>query len=338
MENIWIWTADHDMDTPAQTQINVYSGRGLLIESQGPTWMYGTASEHHVMYQYQVSQAQNLYMAMIQTESPYYQPSPAAPAPFTAGLFPNDPTFSDCDTGSSSDCAVSWALRIIDSTIIYSMGAGLYSWFSDYDQTCLSTEDCQRRAVYISQSTDTWLYNLVTKGIVEMVSPVNENATLSASNINGFMASILAWVRENNNTIGAEQFPGFQIIDLTDLDGLTATCATALTQTIHCSYYFLSYQSPRVGVSLQNATLTDEICGSSCGTSLAQWFENVASNCANETIGDTNPTLIGGYIWEGYNQTCLKDPSSGQYCTGMSTSLREYTNIANQESRGRRDR
>lgn len=96
LENVWVWTTDHDMDIPAQTRINVYSGRRLLIESQGPTWMYGTASEHNVMYQYQVSEAKDLYMAMIQTESPYYQPSPEAPSPFTAGLFPNDPTFTDC--------------------------------------------------------------------------------------------------------------------------------------------------------------------------------------------------------------------------------------------------
>jgi hypothetical protein len=123
LENVWLWAADHDMDIPAQTQINVYSGRGVLVESQGPTWMYGTASEHHAMYQYQISQAHNLYMGMIQTESPYYQPSPTAPSPFTAGLFPNDPTFSDCE-GSASQCAMSWALRIIDSSTIYSMGAG----------------------------------------------------------------------------------------------------------------------------------------------------------------------------------------------------------------------
>lgn len=28
MENLWAWVADHDMDIPAQTQIDIYSGRG----------------------------------------------------------------------------------------------------------------------------------------------------------------------------------------------------------------------------------------------------------------------------------------------------------------------
>lgn len=123
LENIWAWTADHDLDSTAQAQINVYSGRGILVESQGPTWMYGTASEHNVLYQYQISNANNLYMSMIQTESPYFQPSPKAPQPFNTGLFPNDPVFTDCDA-SSVKCAISWALRIIDSTSVYIMGTG----------------------------------------------------------------------------------------------------------------------------------------------------------------------------------------------------------------------
>lgn len=32
----------------------------MLIESQGPSWFYGTGSEHSVLYQYQVSNAQNV--------------------------------------------------------------------------------------------------------------------------------------------------------------------------------------------------------------------------------------------------------------------------------------
>jgi len=41
------------------------------------------------MYQYQFSNASNIFMSMIQTESPYFQPKPLAPLPFTPGLFPN---------------------------------------------------------------------------------------------------------------------------------------------------------------------------------------------------------------------------------------------------------
>lgn len=124
LENIWAWVADHDLDVVSQDQIDIYAARGILIESQGPTWLYGTSSEHNVLYQYQVSGAKDLVLGMIQTESPYFQPVPKAPKPFSTGLFPNDPTFNDCPAGSKT-CAYSWALRVIDSTSTYFLGSGM---------------------------------------------------------------------------------------------------------------------------------------------------------------------------------------------------------------------
>lgn len=38
MENNWFWTADHDIDDPANTQLTIYSGRGLFIESTAGTF------------------------------------------------------------------------------------------------------------------------------------------------------------------------------------------------------------------------------------------------------------------------------------------------------------
>lgn len=47
LENVWAWTADHDLD--GADQVSIYTGRGILIEStNGPVWMYGTAAEHNV--------------------------------------------------------------------------------------------------------------------------------------------------------------------------------------------------------------------------------------------------------------------------------------------------
>ena len=115
-------------------------------------------------------------------------------------------------------------------------------------------------------------------------------------------------------------FPGFQIYEAEDLNGLvTDACATALSQTIHCSPYFMQYQSPRVGQSTGDSALTDMLCDPSCGVSLQSWFDNVASNCADQFLGDADPTLLGGYVWQGYNETCLKDPSTGEYCTGKTS-------------------
>ncbi|KAJ5130998.1 Peptidoglycan-binding Lysin subgroup, partial [Penicillium bovifimosum] len=314
LENIWAWTADHDLDTTAQEQINIYSGRGILVESQGPTWLYGTSSEHNVLYQYQVSNAKDLYMGMIQTESPYFQPTPHAPQPFKTGLFSNDPVFADCD--SSANCFASWALRIIDSSSVYVMGTGIYSWFSDYSQACLDTENCQQRAVEISQSTDTWIYNLVTKGIVEMISPVNEDPTLAANNVNGFMSSILAWVRGSNTTIGERTFPGFQIYTAERLEGLglTESCTTALTQKVLCSPFLKTWTSPGIGQYYENTTFTDMLCDAGCGESLGSYVDNVETYCANQTIGSSIPTRNGGTIYHNYNLTCLMDQDTNKYC------------------------
>lgn len=69
-ENNWFWVSDHELDITDFNQINIYNGRGVLIESTGPVWMYGTASEHNVLYNYQIQNAANVYMALIQVETP----------------------------------------------------------------------------------------------------------------------------------------------------------------------------------------------------------------------------------------------------------------------------
>ncbi|KAJ7919716.1 putative exo-beta-1,3-glucanase [Mycena leptocephala] len=67
--------------------------RGILVESaRGPVWLVGTASEHHVIYQYAFNNAQNIYTGLIQTETPYFQPTPIPPAPFSTNPLYGDPS------------------------------------------------------------------------------------------------------------------------------------------------------------------------------------------------------------------------------------------------------
>ena len=116
--------------------ISVYTARGMLIESVDAVWLYGTASEHAVFYQYNFNAARNVFAGMLQTESPYYQPSPAPPAPYKAnvGVFRGDPKYN---CGNDFDgCDESWAVMIVGSQNIYVCSAGIYSWFSTYAQTC----------------------------------------------------------------------------------------------------------------------------------------------------------------------------------------------------------
>ena len=66
LENNWIWTADHDVEDPLLRQITVYTGRGLLDESKsGPVWLVGTAVEHHVKYEYQFANTQDVFAGQV---------------------------------------------------------------------------------------------------------------------------------------------------------------------------------------------------------------------------------------------------------------------------------
>ncbi|KAK0103224.1 hypothetical protein ONS95_005259 [Cadophora gregata] len=155
-ENVWLWGSDHMIDDPdlvdannTMVQNSIYVARGFLIESVRPTWLYGTASEHAVFYQYNFNKAQNVFAGMIQTESPYFQPTPKPPAPFTetVGVFPSDPSYANCTAGKQDElggCDESWAVIMRGCANVMIAGAGLYSWFSTYAQDCIDVHACQK--------------------------------------------------------------------------------------------------------------------------------------------------------------------------------------------------
>jgi len=193
-ENTWGWVADHELDLPDHNQISIYNGRGFLIESQKATWMYGTAAEHSVLYNYQVATARNVYMLGIQTETPYFQPEPNALSPFTPQPAQwNDPTFTFCAQGDT-DCYMAWGLKVVASHNVLVYGAGLYSFFDDYDQSCLATESCQENMVHVhGGSGNVWLYGLNTKASVNMVSVDGVPQVQGASTRNGFTDTLAGW-------------------------------------------------------------------------------------------------------------------------------------------------
>lgn len=134
LENNWFWVADHELDLADHNKINIFNGRGVLIESDSaPVWLYGTSSEHSVLYNYQISNAANVYMALIQTETPYFQSNPDATTPFKVNPTYSDPTFS-----GSAATNKAWGLRIVDSKDVWIHGAGLYSFFVSFSPPFLS--------------------------------------------------------------------------------------------------------------------------------------------------------------------------------------------------------
>ncbi|KAH6617808.1 glycoside hydrolase family 55 protein [Chaetomium sp. MPI-SDFR-AT-0129] len=197
-ENSWIWTADHDIDDESNTQITLYAGRGFYVEStNGPLWLWGTGSEHFVLYQYQFANTKNIFMGQIQTETPYYQPTPNALVPFTPNTSLNDPDFSASCAGVDGNCAAAWGLRILDSSDVLVYGGGLYSFFSDYSTSC-STFDagqtCQQRIASIEGSvSNVGLYNLNTIGTIEMINRDGKKVAGFKENENTFASNVAVY-------------------------------------------------------------------------------------------------------------------------------------------------
>lgn len=120
-------------------------------------------------------------------------------------------------------------------------------------------------------------------------------------------------------------FEGFQVYTLESLNKPTLQtvpqgCKTALAARIHCNRYVSTWTNPSYHGPL-NKTKVTSVCAKSCGESLENYFKQVSKNCSS--VGNINnhvPELVGGRMWAGYNETCLRQPKKheGEYCNGMS--------------------
>ncbi|KAJ0168006.1 Glucan 1,3-beta-glucosidase [Colletotrichum tanaceti] len=207
MENCWLWIADHDLEDPLYTQITVYAGRGLLIEStDGRVWLSASGSEHHTLYQYQLYQTRDVYMGQVQSETPYYQPNPPATIPFPRVEGYHDPDFeTDCRSRPAPgpgvpQCAMAWGLRIIGSRNVVAFGAGHYSFFNNYSTDCCQIgagTQCQQRIVDVCDASgnstatdDVRVHNLQIVGTQAMVTRDGKDVALFKDNVAGFTAGI----------------------------------------------------------------------------------------------------------------------------------------------------
>ncbi|KAJ4347892.1 uncharacterized protein N0V89_009264 [Didymosphaeria variabile] len=212
LENNWLWVADHDLDDSLNnnTQITIYAGRGLLDQSlQGRVWLYGTAVEHHVKYEYQFVDTKDVVMGQIQTETAYYQPNPDATMPFPENLALFDPVFSSTPASNNTSNSTSnsthpispnnaegWGLRILRSSNLHVYGAGLYSFFDNYSTKCSDVASegvCQTRMVSIEGSAlshDVNLYNVNTVGATWMVTRDGVDIVANSDNNSTFVDGV----------------------------------------------------------------------------------------------------------------------------------------------------
>jgi glucan 1,3-beta-glucosidase len=195
MENNWFWvssspyfpqsfqkpdhltplqTADHDLDDPSSTRVSIYTGRGLLVEGSN-VWLYSSGVEHHAIYQYQFAGAKDVFAGYIQTETPYWQPTPdARTQPFPRNEALRDPDYNSfCPEGICD----ALGLRILDSENLLFYGIGLYSFFKSYDVSCSSDSiaagrrDCQNRIASIEGNTsNVQAYSFNQVGALQMLT------------------------------------------------------------------------------------------------------------------------------------------------------------------------
>jgi glucan 1,3-beta-glucosidase len=172
-ENAWLWTADHDLDGTNPTTIAV--GRGMLIAATQGTWLTGTGVEHNVLYAYQLDNAQNVFAALQQVETPYWQPAPRAPEPWTPDPAWKDPTF-ECE-GQGDECYMSWHLRVIgeQTKTVALYGQAFWVFFFKGSLDCQGPDGtCQTNSVGFQGlgeggGKDVAIYNLNTRGVYDLV-------------------------------------------------------------------------------------------------------------------------------------------------------------------------
>ncbi|KAI0875792.1 glycoside hydrolase family 55 protein [Hypoxylon argillaceum] len=200
MENVWLWTADHDIDDAKLSQVTIYAGRGLLVESTaGNIWMVGTSVEHHVRYQYLFRNTQNIYAGQIQTETPYFQPNPSARSPYPLNTT-SDPNFDvSCPVATAAaNCAEAWGLVVKASKNVLIYGAGLYSFFSNYASACSATGAdtlCQQGMVLYdaAATTNFRMYGLNTVGAYGMIYKDTVRMATYSYNIDVYPSSIISF-------------------------------------------------------------------------------------------------------------------------------------------------
>ncbi|KAF7974441.1 hypothetical protein HWV62_12174 [Athelia sp. TMB] len=145
-------------------------------------------AEHHTLYQYNLVGASDHWIGLAQTETPYYQPVPVPPAPFSTETAYNDPSYP-------SSGAMAWAMNIASSQSIVLFGGGFYNFFNNYDQTCLATNTCQSQIVNVDSASSAQFYSVSTVGVVYQLSVGESGVIKSSDGPNGFAETFTAWTK-----------------------------------------------------------------------------------------------------------------------------------------------
>ncbi|THG96061.1 hypothetical protein EW026_g5707 [Hermanssonia centrifuga] len=169
-ENVWVWTADHDLDDPNQGQIDSFNARGIFIDhAVGPCSIILT--KH--------SDGNTILSACT-----------CGPCAFQSSATWNDPSWAN--SGSA------WALNIASSSDIFIYGAGLYSFFINYSKTCKTSVSCQKSLVLVdSDSAAIYIYSLSTIGATTMLTIDSTDVISQSDNTDGLQSTVSKWSASN---------------------------------------------------------------------------------------------------------------------------------------------
>jgi hypothetical protein len=99
---------------------------------------------------------------------------------------------SSSSVRAPSNCCSS---TLIKPSTIHSIGAGLYSFFSNYNQDCLATTSCQSQILNIDDESSVSIYSLSTVGVSYQISVQGQGIVDQSLNKNGFQETVTAWSR-----------------------------------------------------------------------------------------------------------------------------------------------
>jgi glucan 1,3-beta-glucosidase len=141
------------------------------------------------LYQYQFNKASDVFAGFIQTETPYYQPTPdALHSPYVRQAAYNDPIFA---AGQSA-----WGLRAVDSTNILVYGGGLYSFFTNQNTACSSADApngrriCQNQILSLEGTTSFQAFALSEVGVEQMLNINGQNKAIWSDNLSVYPNTI----------------------------------------------------------------------------------------------------------------------------------------------------
>jgi hypothetical protein len=266
------------------------SARGLLVESRGPSWLWGMSSVNNAVYQFGFSRAENVVAGQLIM-------STSAGSEYLGGTTRNmvEKTPFGGDPAPDFNATLS-GVRISDSLGVCILSAG------DLDSASSLT------LFEIDQSHTVAIHNA-------------NRAVTGGGGSSGSAIISLTDVRT-----AAVTYDPYVLWTQEDLDGTDATdsCKAVLTSTISCPNNTLEWSTqPMYHGSLNNADLTSAVCDSTsnCRKSLASFISRANSAC-NGWLFSTgmNPTLPAYYILYGVTETCQKDAATGKYCNGQFSS------------------